>query len=154
MLSAWDLLVTFHWSWVYLTLSSSWISLLSPEWQVRSSKTSSNKACSFFLISFVGKVVYFTAKTIQIKSCTTCSTHQLGIDVDQSEALHSPFFAILYDKSTEWKTYSSKAIFSAFEYRTGGSVYEPLHEISNNVVCATSKGSDQPAHTPSLISLC
>ena len=23
---------------------------------------------------------------------------------------------------------------------------EPLHEISNNVACATSKGSDQPAH--------
>ena len=30
-------------------------------------------------------------------------------------------------------------------------IYEPRHEISNNVVCATSKGSDQPAHTRSLI---
>ena len=28
---------------------------------------------------------------------------------------------------------------------------EPCHEISNNVVCATSKASDQPAHTCSLI---
>ena len=28
---------------------------------------------------------------------------------------------------------------------------EPRHEISNDVVCATSKGSDQPAHTRSLI---
>ena len=28
---------------------------------------------------------------------------------------------------------------------------EPRHEISNNVVCAISKGSDQPAHTRSLI---
>ena len=28
---------------------------------------------------------------------------------------------------------------------------EPLHEISNNVVCATSKASDQPAHTRSMI---
>ena len=28
---------------------------------------------------------------------------------------------------------------------------EPRHEISNNVVCATSKCSDQPAHTHSLI---
>ena len=28
---------------------------------------------------------------------------------------------------------------------------EPQHEISNNVVCETSKGSDQPAHTRSLI---
>ena len=28
---------------------------------------------------------------------------------------------------------------------------EPWHEISNNAVCATSKGSDQAAHTRSLI---
>ena len=27
---------------------------------------------------------------------------------------------------------------------------EPVHEISNNVVCATSKASDQPANTHSL----
>ena len=31
---------------------------------------------------------------------------------------------------------------------------EPRHEISNNVVCATSKGSAQPAHTRSLIRTC
>ena len=30
-------------------------------------------------------------------------------------------------------------------------IYEPRHEISNNVVCATNKVSDQPAHTGSLI---
>ena len=29
--------------------------------------------------------------------------------------------------------------------------FEPWHGISNNVVCATSKDSDQPAHTRSLI---
>ena len=29
--------------------------------------------------------------------------------------------------------------------------YEPWHEISNNLVCATSRGSDQPAHTRRLI---
>ena len=29
--------------------------------------------------------------------------------------------------------------------------YEPVHEIFNNVVCATSKASDQPARTRSLI---
>ena len=28
---------------------------------------------------------------------------------------------------------------------------EQVHEISNNVVCATSKASDQPAHMRSLI---
>ena len=30
-------------------------------------------------------------------------------------------------------------------------IIERRHEISNNVVCATSKGSDQPAQTSSLI---
>ena len=30
-------------------------------------------------------------------------------------------------------------------------IYEPRHEISNNVVCASSKGSDQPAQARSLI---
>ena len=29
--------------------------------------------------------------------------------------------------------------------------YEPWHGISNNLVCATSKTSDQPAHMRSLI---
>ena len=29
--------------------------------------------------------------------------------------------------------------------------FEPRHLISNNVICATSKASDQPAHTHSLI---
>ena len=32
--------------------------------------------------------------------------------------------------------------------------YEPWHESSNNLVCATSKSSDQPAHTRSLIRAC
>ena len=31
------------------------------------------------------------------------------------------------------------------------SIFGPRHEISNNVVCATSKDSDQPAHMRSLI---
>ena len=30
-------------------------------------------------------------------------------------------------------------------------IIEPWHEISNNVVCPNSKGSDQPAHTHRLI---
>ena len=29
--------------------------------------------------------------------------------------------------------------------------FEPVHEISNNVVCATSKDSGQPANTHSLV---
>ena len=30
-------------------------------------------------------------------------------------------------------------------------IIDPVHEISNNVICATSKASDQPAHKRSLI---
>ena len=30
-------------------------------------------------------------------------------------------------------------------------IHEPVHDISNNVVCLTSKASDQPAHMRSLI---
>ena len=42
--------------------------------------------------------------------------------------------------------------FSAVWYlKTRYSHIEPWHGISNNVVCATSKASDQPAHTRSLI---
>ena len=33
-------------------------------------------------------------------------------------------------------------------------LFEPRHEISNTVVCATSTASDQPAHTQSDQSLC
>ena len=30
-------------------------------------------------------------------------------------------------------------------------IYEPRHEVSNNVICATNKASDQPAHMRCLI---
>ena len=36
-------------------------------------------------------------------------------------------------------------------FRVVRGINETWHGISNNVVCATSKGSDQPAHTRSLI---
>ena len=40
----------------------------------------------------------------------------------------------------------------SFFYREVGKlIHEARHEISNNVVCATSKASDQPAHMRSLI---
>ena len=35
--------------------------------------------------------------------------------------------------------------------KTQPNIIEPVHEISNNVVSATSKAPDQPAHTRSLI---
>ena len=37
------------------------------------------------------------------------------------------------------------------DFQGEGIIIEPVHEISNNVICATSKASDQPAHTRSLI---
>ena len=40
------------------------------------------------------------------------------------------------------------------EDRFLATLYEPVHEISNNVVCETSKASDQPAHAQSDQSLC
>ena len=36
------------------------------------------------------------------------------------------------------------------EFRINPEIFHP-YEISNNVVCASSKGSDQPAHSRSLI---
>ena len=39
----------------------------------------------------------------------------------------------------------------AFAAHTHSIVIELWHDISNNLVCATSKASDQPAHTRSLI---
>ena len=38
-----------------------------------------------------------------------------------------------------------------YQCNIGQRLFEPVHEISNNVVCATSKASDQPAHMRSLI---
>ena len=51
------------------------------------------------------------------------------------------FVKILFQTSRNWN--QNKAIMLRS--------FEPWHEISNNVVCATSKGSDQPAHTHRLI---
>ena len=41
-----------------------------------------------------------------------------------------------------------------FEKRHNYALYEPQHDISNNVLCATSKVSERPAHMRSLIRLC
>ena len=44
------------------------------------------------------------------------------------------------------KTYLSLGLLSPLKH-VDVDVDEPWHELSNNVVCTTSKGSDQPAHT-------
>ena len=40
-------------------------------------------------------------------------------------------------------------VFTPYQHKW--KINEPRHEISNNVVCVTSNGSDQPARTRSLI---
>ena len=42
---------------------------------------------------------------------------------------------------------SHVADFNRFQRRKYLVTYKPRHELSNNVLCATSKASDQPAHT-------
>ena len=49
------------------------------------------------------------------------------------------------------KTYSNKFALFAQTFFNQKLNIEPVHEISNNVVCATSKASDQPGHMRSLI---
>ena len=44
----------------------------------------------------------------------------------------------------------SKMVLFQIEYKHDVQ-YEPRHEIFKNMLCATSKASDQPAHTLSLI---
>ena len=56
-------------------------------------------------------------------------------------------FAVVYRKQCDPDQMSTDLNQHCF----GKNIYEPRHEISNNVVCASSKASDQPAHTCSLI---
>ena len=46
---------------------------------------------------------------------------------------------------------SQSVLLNAFYHKKHEYIYEPWHGISNNVVCATYKASDQPVHTRSLI---
>ena len=44
-----------------------------------------------------------------------------------------------------------KKILPIKDHTSALKLFEPVHEISNNVVCWTSKASDQPVHTGNLI---
>ena len=50
----------------------------------------------------------------------------------------------------EWPFYTGFTV-AVHVHLKNDLTYEPVHEISKNVVYATSKASDQPAHTHSLI---
>ena len=61
---------------------------------------------------------------------------------------------IRYEKSFQGDLFShtmAPAEASVDLFLVYSKIYEPRHEISNNVVCTTSKGSDQPALMRSLI---
>ena len=50
------------------------------------------------------------------------------------------------------KTVHPRSLIGAFVFRLSESVtYEPRHEISNDVVCATNKASDQPVYSEPLL---
>ena len=51
----------------------------------------------------------------------------------------------------EKSSHDFKDVLSFFVNAAGARLFEPRHENSNNVVCATSKASYQPAQTRSLI---
>ena len=44
-----------------------------------------------------------------------------------------------------------RGLFNRKSWMKAMRIIEPVHEISNSVVCAASKASDQPAHMRSLI---
>ena len=59
---------------------------------------------------------------------------------------------IVYVKSLmRHKLVAARSCLHCLQYVCKSRVFEPRHDISNNVVYAISKASDQPAHTRSLI---
>ena len=75
------------------------------------------------------------------------------IDSIKEQDLHMNYFLLMHLQCI--KMLYAKHMFDRKKYLIinilGDYILEPRHEVSNNVVCATSKGSDQPAQTRSLI---
>ena len=61
------------------------------------------------------------------------------------------WFTNLFYKGNDHETYLDKNTCWQHFYSVEQGLFEPRHEISNNVACATSKGSDQPARMRSVI---
>ena len=70
-----------------------------------------------------------------------------GIQIKMSNCLFKYYFSLKIYVAGVQKITVSKNV----EHYMRTKKNEPVHEISNNVVSATSKASDQPAHTRSLI---
>ena len=96
-----------------------------------------------FPIKSIRKIMYFSvshwANYFQLACLENC------VDPDQ---LASKEAEASQSRST---LFQIKSIYEFINCFHQDNLYEPVHEISNNLVCATSKASDQPAHTRSLI---
>ena len=73
--------------------------------------------------------------------------------------IHNSIYIVIY-RYTFYRIQSSNDLYESVslliipickEYSIRMKIIESVHEISKNVVCATSKASDQPANTRSLI---
>ena len=83
--------------------------------------------------------------------CDGLFKHFLGARVKKAYSKFSTYFWA-FSKGPDQPASHMRSLARAFTQRVKISkANEPQHEVSNNVVCATSKGSDQPAHTRSLI---
>ena len=67
------------------------------------------------------------------------------------DPLSSPHQQKTHQSWTLWQNFLDRCMQFLISLPPSYLLIEPVHEISNNVVCATSKASDQPSHTHSLI---
>ena len=60
-------------------------------------------------------------------------------------------YANKFLRNFKFKIFKKKYQWNSWERQILSTIFEPVHEISNSVVCATGIASDQPAHSRSLI---
>ena len=115
--------------------------------------------CLYLLFLFLNKVLVIQVGNSQntyfsslILVCTVCPGH-FGMQLEFKNFEHLRHYWIFI------ASFKAKYVFDTHYLRTISercvfwvpTVYEPRNKISNNVVCGTSKGSDQAAHLRSLI---
>ena len=84
----------------------------------------------------VFKIIYHSMQVKSIAECSPWSFLQREHSTILLTFIKLPFMIFVLS-IFEWPFYSGFTVHLP---------YEPVHEISNNVICATSKASDQPAH--------
>ena len=92
------------------------------------------------MLCITDELVKFTTTNIEDPDETPC--HVL-LYTDFGDARHSQIRPMPFKNRVSGRFKFNEVIITT--------KIEPVHEISNNVICATSNASDQPAHTRSLI---